>query len=111
MFNAILAGKNFGGRWSMLPLTPAQIATIQQNIKTLFRFLQQARTLGRNSLGGTLRSGGNSWKCQRGEPFEQLGKALAPAIAQSQAQYGVADGEPLHRDRVARSECSWRDGP
>lgn len=51
MFNAVLASKNFGGRWSMLTLTPKDTA-LDANLNSLGALLAAATPLGRESLGG-----------------------------------------------------------
>jgi hypothetical protein len=53
MFNAVLTSKNFGGRWSMLTLTPAQPSTRDENIKNVGSLLAASKPLGRQELGGT----------------------------------------------------------
>ena len=53
MFNAELAAKNFGGQTSMLTLTPAKPASLDENIKALGRLLTASTLLGTKSLGGT----------------------------------------------------------
>lgn len=52
MFNAILASKNFGGRWSQLTLTPAKSPAMNENVKTMAALLSASKTLGRSALGG-----------------------------------------------------------
>jgi len=52
MFNAVLASKNFGGRWSMLTLTPKEHTTLDANLKTLRLLLAVAKPLGKETLGG-----------------------------------------------------------
>ena len=60
MFNAILADKNFGGKWSMLTLTATETASLAANLKALESMLTPARSLGRQTLGGQL-SGGKKY--------------------------------------------------
>lgn len=55
MFNAVLASKNFGGQRSMLTLTPAKPAAMDENIKTMGNLLSASKALGLISLGGTSR--------------------------------------------------------
>jgi hypothetical protein len=52
MFNAVLASKNFGGRWSMLTMTPAEPSTLDTNLKALRSLLTSAKSLGKQTLGG-----------------------------------------------------------
>jgi hypothetical protein len=53
MFNAVLVSKNFGGQRSMLTLTPAKHAAMDQNIKTVAELLAASKPLGVRALGGT----------------------------------------------------------
>src|SRR5262249_9469695 len=53
MFNALLASKNFGGRWSMLTLAPNQPRTMEKNVETLTALLDSATARGGKTLGGT----------------------------------------------------------
>lgn len=52
MFNAFLTSKNFGGRWSMLTLTPSKPMTMDENIKNVASLLGTSKPLGRKALGG-----------------------------------------------------------
>ena len=52
MFNAVLTSKNFGGRWSMLTLTPVKPAAMDENIKAISSLLVASTPLGRQELGG-----------------------------------------------------------
>jgi hypothetical protein len=53
MFRATMASKNFGGRWSMLTLTPAKKQTIDSNVRAISTLLGAADSLGSQLLGGT----------------------------------------------------------
>jgi hypothetical protein len=53
MFNSVMSSKNFGGQWSMLTLTPAKPAMMDENIKTLEVLLVGSKSLGRKTVGGT----------------------------------------------------------
>jgi hypothetical protein len=52
MFNAQLASKNFGGRWSMLTLAPKRPGTMDKNVETLNVLLTSSTERGLNVLGG-----------------------------------------------------------
>jgi hypothetical protein len=52
MFNARLASKNFGGRWSMLTLAPKRPETMEKNVETLNVLLTSSAERGLNVLGG-----------------------------------------------------------
>src|SRR6185437_4936277 len=47
MFNAVLASKNFGERWSMLTLAPAKPETLEENITALKILLGAADQFGK----------------------------------------------------------------
>ena len=53
MFRATMASKNFGGRWSMLTLTPAKKPAIDLNVQAMSSLLSKAESLGSRLLGGT----------------------------------------------------------
>ena len=53
MFNATLTSKNFGGRWSMLTLTPAKDPAIESNLKLMSSLISEAQSQGQHALGGT----------------------------------------------------------
>ena len=57
MFNALLASKNFGGRWSMLTLAPTQPGTIDKNIDALKMLLVSSTERRMKSLGGVTSKG------------------------------------------------------
>lgn len=52
MFNAVVAKKNFGGRWSMPTLTAASERNLDLNVQTLSRLLKSAKRLPVESLDG-----------------------------------------------------------
>jgi hypothetical protein len=52
MFNAVLASKNFGGRWSMPTKAPVKEESLERNIDAFEQFLGSASSLGRELLGG-----------------------------------------------------------
>lgn len=54
MFNAVVAKKNFGGRWSMPTLTAAKDSNLTLNVQTLSRLVNSATPLSISSLDGTL---------------------------------------------------------
>jgi hypothetical protein len=53
MFNAKLASKNFGGQRSMLTLSPAKPAAMDENINATSSLLVSSKPLGTITLGGT----------------------------------------------------------
>lgn len=53
MFRATMSSKNFGGRWSMLTLTPAKTPAIDLNVRAVAALLGAAESLGAQILGGT----------------------------------------------------------
>jgi len=53
MFNAKLASKNFGGQRSMLTLSPAKPAAMDENINAASSLLVSSKPLGTITLGGT----------------------------------------------------------
>ena len=57
MFNALLASKNFGGRWSMLTLAPTQPGTMDKNIDALKMLFGSSTERGMKSLGGVTSKG------------------------------------------------------
>jgi hypothetical protein len=57
MFNAMLASKNFGGKWSMPTLTAAKKPDLGKNQDSLHRLLVGAKKLGRFALGGVSGAG------------------------------------------------------
>jgi len=52
MFNAMLASKNFGGKWSQPTLTAKRPANLDANICALGQLLAAAKPRGRHTLGG-----------------------------------------------------------
>lgn len=57
MFNAVVKNKNFGGRRSMLTMTPDKPTRQKANVEAVRDLLKAAEALGRKTLGGTLSDG------------------------------------------------------
>ncbi|MGY2805565.1 Z1 domain-containing protein [Bradyrhizobium sp. USDA 4506] len=57
MFNARIKNKNFGGRRSMLTMTPETPARRKANIDVVTALLESAKALGQMALGGSLSDG------------------------------------------------------